>query len=153
MKAAILGAILLALALTVSSAGAGSRHARDVHGTKAFWHRTTLTVRTAKPAKPALRLRGEVRSFTLQRNALEHALAKAPLVVNLPAPNGSFQRFELAPSAIMAPGLARRHPDIKTYAGRGIDDRAATIHVDVSHIRSEERRVGKECRSRWSPYH
>ena len=23
----------------------------------------------------------------------------------------------------------------------------------VSHMRSEERRVGKECRSRWSPYH
>ena len=24
----------------------------------------------------------------------------------------------------------------------------------ISHvIRSEERRVGKECRSRWSPYH
>ena len=24
---------------------------------------------------------------------------------------------------------------------------------DISSIRSEERRVGKECRSRWSPYH
>ena len=23
----------------------------------------------------------------------------------------------------------------------------------ISGIRSEERRVGKECRSRWSPYH
>ena len=23
----------------------------------------------------------------------------------------------------------------------------------MEHIRSEERRVGKECRSRWSPYH
>ena len=23
----------------------------------------------------------------------------------------------------------------------------------VIHSRSEERRVGKECRSRWSPYH
>src|SRR2546430_13067899 len=23
----------------------------------------------------------------------------------------------------------------------------------VLHVRSEERRVGKECRSRWSPYH
>ena len=23
----------------------------------------------------------------------------------------------------------------------------------VSYLRSEERRVGKECRSRWSPYH
>ena len=22
-----------------------------------------------------------------------------------------------------------------------------------THLRSEERRVGKECRSRWSPYH
>ena len=25
--------------------------------------------------------------------------------------------------------------------------------IDQSMIRSEERRVGKECRSRWSPYH
>ena len=25
--------------------------------------------------------------------------------------------------------------------------------VDQIFIRSEERRVGKECRSRWSPYH
>ena len=25
-------------------------------------------------------------------------------------------------------------------------------HIDQG-IRSEERRVGKECRSRWSPYH
>ena len=24
---------------------------------------------------------------------------------------------------------------------------------ELSKIRSEERRVGKECRSRWSPYH
>ena len=23
----------------------------------------------------------------------------------------------------------------------------------AAHFRSEERRVGKECRSRWSPYH
>src|SRR3712207_8399329 len=25
--------------------------------------------------------------------------------------------------------------------------------ADVATLRSEERRVGKECRSRWSPYH
>src|SRR2546425_13261844 len=31
----------------------------------------------------------------------------------------------------------------------------ATAHQQeaVAHLRSEERRVGKECRSRWSPYH
>ena len=26
-------------------------------------------------------------------------------------------------------------------------------HKDIAAHRSEERRVGKECRSRWSPYH
>ena len=27
------------------------------------------------------------------------------------------------------------------------------ILFDIDNTRSEERRVGKECRSRWSPYH
>ena len=26
-------------------------------------------------------------------------------------------------------------------------------HLALTALRSEERRVGKECRSRWSPYH
>ena len=29
----------------------------------------------------------------------------------------------------------------------------AAVGWHPSHARSEERRVGKECRSRWSPYH
>ena len=29
----------------------------------------------------------------------------------------------------------------------------ATIRENKPYKRSEERRVGKECRSRWSPYH
>src|SRR3712207_9006534 len=28
-----------------------------------------------------------------------------------------------------------------------------TLEVEALMLRSEERRVGKECRSRWSPYH
>src|SRR5256885_16650094 len=31
-------------------------------------------------------------------------------------------------------------------------DPVAARHI-AFHFRSEERRVGKECRSRWSPYH
>ena len=30
---------------------------------------------------------------------------------------------------------------------------SGNIHSHVEEQRSEERRVGKECRSRWSPYH
>ena len=34
------------------------------------------------------------------------------------------------------------------------EDRANVLGVcRLVSIRSEERRVGKECRSRWSPYH
>ncbi len=33
-----------------------------------------------------------------------------------------------------------------------LDELAADLGID-SYMRSEERRVGKECRSRWSPYH
>ena len=31
--------------------------------------------------------------------------------------------------------------------------RGLTVSVTLFCARSEERRVGKECRSRWSPYH
>ena len=40
-------------------------------------------------------------------------------------------------------------------ADNGGDKKSGTIGFSVSTLnnRSEERRVGKECRSRWSPYH
>ena len=34
-----------------------------------------------------------------------------------------------------------------------IDDQVHFREPGLTHKRSEERRVGKECRSRWSPYH
>ena len=34
-----------------------------------------------------------------------------------------------------------------------LDQFAHWDDIDVHYQRSEERRVGKECRSRWSPYH
>src|SRR3712207_2112787 len=33
------------------------------------------------------------------------------------------------------------------------DGSRRTTRYDIDMVRSEERRVGKECRSRWSPYH
>ena len=40
---------------------------------------------------------------------------------------------------------------VETLLRHAILQRASDIHIEP--MRSEERRVGKECRSRWSPYH
>ena len=39
------------------------------------------------------------------------------------------------------------------YTEQGTNAREMTEQKPIHWIRSEERRVGKECRSRWSPYH
>src|SRR2546430_2818330 len=60
------------------------------------------------------------------------------------------------PLMIAAPGLVEAPIRIKRTAS--LIDITPTL-LDLSgisisdHARSEERRVGKECRSRWSPYH
>src|SRR5258707_9253036 len=40
-----------------------------------------------------------------------------------------------------------------SIVGSGALDGRALVAFGASLERSEERRVGKECRSRWSPYH
>ena len=40
--------------------------------------------------------------------------------------------------------------DFRAMFAGNIDD---CFRVGMAVMRSEERRVGKECRSRWSPYH
>src|SRR5574340_1650242 len=44
--------------------------------------------------------------------------------------------------------------DFPGYIGLYLQDRQIFCRERVRYVgRSEERRVGKECRSRWSPYH
>ena len=40
-----------------------------------------------------------------------------------------------------------------SFYNKNINEKTAYVSIIVGLIRSEERRVGKECRSRWSPYH
>src|SRR2546429_5280243 len=65
-----------------------------------------------------------------------------PIYQDLALPGHASANLKISESErIGANGIARR----------GIASRRGALHHDAR--RSEERRVGKECRSRWSPYH
>ena len=92
----------------------------------------------ASPLAAALR---HSRPLTLDVAGLRAALATAPaetqagsvpLVVALPLPNGGTGRFALRQAPVMAPALAARFPEIKTYAGVGLDDASASVRLDLS---------------------
>jgi len=42
---------------------------------------------------------------------------------------------------------------VGTLKGKVVDVKDREVIIEIEGDRSEERRVGKECRSRWSPYH
>jgi hypothetical protein len=111
--------------------------------TAEFWQELFKTPAVAQ-TEGTLQAR-RFRSFSLNRDALERALTAAPreftanareasFLLSLPAPSGEFQRFTVFESPVMEPGLAQKHPDIKTYSGRGVDDKSATIRFDLTPL-------------------
>ena len=76
--------------------------------------------------------------------------------------DGSFTAEQVASDAgVSVATIYNRFPDGRDGLLAGAFDRALDGVVEASTrpltaehlLRSEERRVGKECRSRWSPYH
>ena len=83
------------------------------------------------------------KTFSLNREALDGILKNTPMeftdasrinpvIMTLPMPDGSFERFSIENSPIMEPGLAEKFPEIQTFRGQGIDDPSATVRFDVT---------------------
>src|SRR2546422_11476159 len=91
------------------------------------------------------------------------AVAKGRIVAVLPS-SEAVLRFEAREHLrldrhALIPGLVNLHTHAAMTLMRGLADDLTLMAWLRDHVwpaeakRSEERRVGKECRSRWSPYH
>lgn len=70
---------------------------------------------------------------TLNRAPMEFseaAKSSAPVLMLLPMPDGTMQRFRIQESPVMEPALAARRPDLRTFNAQGIDDPAAVMRFD-----------------------
>ncbi|WP_426490534.1 reprolysin-like metallopeptidase [Hymenobacter sp. 102] len=97
----------------------------------------------AAAARPATQPLSHFRAVDFQLAAVRSVLRAAPTerataaraaapVISLPLPDGTSQRFRVVQVPVMAPELAAKYPDIRTYAAQGIDDPTATARLDIS---------------------
>ncbi len=81
--------------------------------------------------------------YRINRNALKEVFNAAPLeftdaarnteiIFELPAPDGTMERFRIEESPVLAPAVAAQFPTWKNFTGRGIDDPTATAAFDIN---------------------
>src|ERR1035437_11079547 len=66
---------------------------------------------------------------------------------------GNYYASCMDEGAVQQKGLAPLQPELDRINGLTSKEQLPELLAHFQLIRSEERRVGKECRSRWSPYH
>lgn len=76
----------------------------------------------ADPSQLANRLSYAPQEFTSTQGSL----------LSLPMPYGGYQQFRVEVSSVMAPELAARYPEIKTYRAISVDDPTITARLDVT---------------------
>lgn len=83
------------------------------------------------------------RTLTLNISEVRNLLFSAPeeknvlagnsnTILYLPLPYGGYGRFKIVDSPVMEKALADKYPEIRTFAGHGIDDPYASVRLDIT---------------------
>ncbi|MGH1384466.1 reprolysin-like metallopeptidase [Kordia sp.] len=89
--------------------------------------------------------------YDLNLDGFKNALHNAPqrneinstsnIVLSFPNAEGVMERYQIFEAPVLSPDLAARYPNIKSYAGQGIDDPAAVIRFSVSPLGIQSMRL------------
>ena len=124
--ATVLGIVCLALAAAVPATAA-----------PVWWTDEAPTLARSTAADDLARA---YRTFGVDATAFRQQLSAAPKSYSgdagveflLPDPDGQPQRFRVVEDPVLAPELAARRPDIRTYSGVGLDDPYARVRFGIS---------------------
>src|SRR3712207_2042125 len=118
--------------------GLGGGHDRDVHA--------------SRPVDPVLVDLVEDRLFGQAERVVAVAVELAPVQAPEVADTRQRDRQQTV-EELPHPVAAQRHLGADRHALAQLELRDRLRRLAHLRLRSEERRVGKECRSRWPPYH
>src|SRR5688500_12704891 len=94
-------------------------------------------IQTSKSARRAS-FPKQFKLFGLNRGGLDQRLVSVvnrpgvPTIVSLPNADGRLEEFELFEASNFSPELQARFPAIRSFSGRGVNDRRATVKLSVS---------------------
>ncbi len=109
---------------------------------KTFWQRqsidNTTRIKASKQNLP------KTHTFSLNVEGLKQALVNVPkrgkytkasnVIVAFPNEDGTFESFRIVEASVLSPELQERYPDIKSYAGHGVEDPSAVIRFSISPL-------------------
>jgi hypothetical protein len=104
-----------------------------------FWQKTTFSANSIKADRSEL---PNNQTYKLNIEALAQALKNAPqrgefsgqsnLIISFPNSSGEFERFAVMEASVLHPELAAKYPNIRSYAGQGLDDPTSRIRFSMS---------------------
>jgi N-acetylneuraminic acid mutarotase len=130
--------IIVYALLWLLTAGSPTLFAQDATGLWSSVPEAAVAARGARYTLPQ-----KYRTFALNKSVLGKILSNVPkeangalrsstAIISLPMPDGSLARFRFVETATMAPELAARFPQIRTFTGIGVDDRSLSATFDFT---------------------